>query len=262
MTGCVFSEACFRLGIDFNSHAPGSDLQHNEKLIKYINHLYLSWVNGNIIDLKSGKSSADSLGGKRCWHTKFTFSNMILLWGLPAKLKAKDIREGFYKTFGCGSITSVHHLDETAAFVQFSRAELVSDFLELKDSLEKDNNNPISVLHPLSRILDTGCVRAATYEAYKEVCRSPLSEVLFAVQAERIGTKGEAGLVQSCGDVDGEDDCEREGETTSTAFHAYCNPKQSSASVRSSAAGRRSSSNLQTDQLMDSLCRPVAQLSR
>ncbi|XP_057795218.1 poly(A)-specific ribonuclease PARN isoform X2 [Salvia miltiorrhiza] len=254
MTGCIFSEACFRLGIDFNPQAPGSILQHNEKLQKYINYLYLSWVNGDIIDLKTGKSGTDSLGsatGRQRWHTKFTFSNMILLWGLPTKLKAKDIRECFYKAFGSGSITSVHHLDETAAFVQFSRAELVSDFLELKDSLERGNKNPISVLHPLSRILETGCVRAATYEMYKEVCCSPLSEVLFADQAERIGWKG------ASVDVNGEDDCEREGETTSPAF-----PKQSSASVRTSAAGTRSSMNLQTDQIMDSLCRSAAQLSR
>lgn len=192
MTGCVFFQACARLGIDFNAHAAGVDLLHNEKLQKYTNHLYLSWVNGDIIDLKTGKSSADSVNHR---HKKFTFSNMILLWGLPVKLKANDIRDCFYKAFGSGSLTSVHHLDATAAFVQFSKPELVSDFLEVKDSLERDNN-PISVLHPLSRILETGCVRAATYETYKELCSSPLSEVLFADQAEKIKINGEDRLVQ------------------------------------------------------------------
>ncbi|XP_042066501.1 poly(A)-specific ribonuclease PARN-like isoform X2 [Salvia splendens] len=251
MTGCVFSEACFRLGIDFNPLAPGSILQHNEKLEKYINYLYLSWANGDIIDLKTGKCGPDTLGsaiGRRRWLAKFTFSNMILLWRLPTKLKAKDIRECFYKAFGSGSITSVHQMDETAAFVQFSRAELVSDFLELKDRLDRDNNNPMSVVHPLSRILETGCVRAATYETYKEVCLSPLSELLFADQAERLGMKGEARLVQSSVDVDGEDSHEGEGEITMPTFREL---QQSSASV--------TTRNFQTDRIMDSLCRSAAQ---
>ncbi|XP_047950654.1 poly(A)-specific ribonuclease PARN isoform X1 [Salvia hispanica] len=251
MTGCVFSEACFRLGIDFNPLAPGLVLQHNEKLQKYINYLYLSWANGDIIDLKTGKSGPDTLGsaiGRRRWPAKFMFSNMILLWGLPTKLKAKDIRECFYKAFGSGSITSVHQMDETAAFVQFSRAELVSDFLELKDRLERDNNNPMSVVHPLSRILETGCVRAASYETYKEACLSPLSELLFADQAERLGMKGEARLVQSSVDVDGEDNREEEGEITLPTFREL---KQSGSSV--------GTSNFQTDRIMDSLCRSAAQ---
>ncbi|KAH6764441.1 Polynucleotidyl transferase [Perilla frutescens var. frutescens] len=208
MTGCVFSHACSHLGIDFNSPAPGVDLLQNEKLQMYINHLYLSWVNGDTLDLKTGKSSSAGSSGStmaKHWRTKFTFSNMILLWRLPAKLKAKDIRDCFSKAFGSGSVISVHHLDETAALVQFSKPELVSGFLELKDSLERENSL-ISVLHPLSTILETGHVRAATYEAYNEVCSSPLSEVLFSDQAEKIGVDGKAGLVKPSIDVDEDDD--------------------------------------------------------
>lgn len=217
MTGCVFSQVCSQLGIDFNTLAPGMDLLHNEKLQKYINHLYLSWKSRDIIDLKTGKSSsagflsntsasgsAGTLGyttaNRR--HTKFAFSNMILLWRLPAKLKANEIRDCFSKAFGFGSVTSVHHLDKTAAFVQFSKPELVFKFLELKEGLERDNN-PISVLHPLSTILGTGHVCAATYEAYNEVCRSPLSEVMFADQAEKMGVNV---LVKPSMDVDEEED--------------------------------------------------------
>lgn len=232
MTGCVFSQACAHLGIDFNAHAAGMDLLHNEKLQKCMNHIYLSWVNGDIIDLKTGKSSADSLRpttvNRR--HAKFTFSNMVLLWGLPEKLKAVDIRDCLYKAFGSGSVTSVHHLDASAAFVQFSKPELVSEFLELKDSLERDKN-PISVLHPLSRILETGCVGAATYETYKELCSSPLSEVLFADQAEKIEINGEDRLVLPSINVDEED-------TVSEL------------------------AQLQTHQLMDSLYPSEARLSR
>ncbi|PIN11037.1 Poly(A)-specific exoribonuclease PARN [Handroanthus impetiginosus] len=188
MTGCVFSQACSHLGVDFDSHAQPVDLLDNEKLQKYINHLYLSWVNGDIIDLKTGKSAAESLGSTSMRHRKIVFSNMILLWGLPSKLKAKDIRDCFLKVFGTGSITSIYHLDETAAFVEFSKAELVSIFLELKDSLEREND-PISILHPLSKILEGGCVHAASYEIYKEICSSPDSELLFVDQAKAVGVQ-------------------------------------------------------------------------
>ncbi|KAK6154478.1 hypothetical protein DH2020_008726 [Rehmannia glutinosa] len=155
MTGCVFSQACLHLGIDFNSHAPLLNLLHNEKLQKYINYLYLSWVNGDLIDLRTGKSATESL------------------------------------VFGTSSITSIYHLDDTSAFVQFSKPELVSDFLELKDKLKRDND-PISVLHPLSKILEGGRVRAGSYEMYKEICSLSLSEMLFADQAEAVGINWEA----------------------------------------------------------------------
>ncbi|KAL0328568.1 UNVERIFIED_CONTAM: Poly(A)-specific ribonuclease PARN [Sesamum calycinum] len=213
MTGCVFSQACLQLGIDFSSHAVAVDLLHNEKLQKYINHLYLSWVNGDIIDMKTGKGAAESLGSTsvKRQRPKIVFSNMILLWGLPSKLRAKDIKDCFCQVFGRGSITSIYHLDETAAFVQFSKAELVSDFLILKDALGREND-PISVLHPLSRIFESGCVHAASYEAYKEICGSPVSELLFADQAKAVGIKWNTRLVEQANGSENQDDgtCEKE----------------------------------------------------
>ncbi|KAL3614703.1 hypothetical protein CASFOL_041460 [Castilleja foliolosa] len=198
MTGCVFSEACLHLGIDFNSHTPSINFPQNEKLQKYINYLYLSWVNGDLIDLRTGKSTAESLGSiTSVKRKKFVFSNMILLWGLPAKLKAKDIRDCFCKVFGASSVTSIYHLDDTAAFVQFSKFELVSEFLELKDKLERDND-PISVLHPLSKILETGRARAAGYEIYKEICGSPVSEIMFADQAEAVSAVEKQEINKDC----------------------------------------------------------------
>ncbi|GFQ04256.1 poly(A)-specific ribonuclease parn [Phtheirospermum japonicum] len=62
MIGCVFSQECLHLGIDFNSHTPSIGFSHNEKLQKYINYLYLSWVNGELIDLRTRKSAAESSG--------------------------------------------------------------------------------------------------------------------------------------------------------------------------------------------------------
>ncbi|KAI3466414.1 hypothetical protein Pfo_023077 [Paulownia fortunei] len=261
MTGCVFSQACLHLGIDFNSHAPALDLLHNEKLQKYINHLYLSWVNGDIIDLKTGKSAAEYLRSTsvKRGHLKFVFSNMILLWGLPSKLRAKDIRDCFYKVFGTGSITSIYHLDDTAAFVQFSKAELVSDFLELKDTLERDND-PISVLHPLSKILEAGCVHAASYEIYKEICSSPVSEVLFADQAEAVGINWKARLVEPAIEVEKQEHETSEKECKINAFPVCQDQKQTT--PRTSVADAQSSCHFLTDELSDSLYPSEAQLSK
>ncbi|XP_073272197.1 poly(A)-specific ribonuclease PARN [Primulina huaijiensis] len=186
MTGCVFAQACCHLGIDFNNQAPPVDLPGNEKLQKYINHLSLSWVNGDVVNLKTGKSDAESLGSN--YHKKnkkILFPNMVLFWGLTSELRAGDIRDCMHKVFGKDSVTSIYHLDDTAVFVQFSEAKLVSDFLELKNSLDRENN-PLTVLHPLSRILEGGCIRAASYETYKDICSSPLAEVLFSDQAEAV----------------------------------------------------------------------------
>lgn len=184
MTGCVFAQACCHLGIDFNNQAPPVDLPGNEKLQKYINHLSLSWVNGDV-NLKTGRFDAESLGSN--YHKKnmkILFPNMVLFWGLTSELRAGDIRDCMHKVFGKDSVTSIYHLDDTAVFVQFSEAKLVSDFFELKDRLDRESS-PLTVLHPLSRILG-GFVRAASYEFYRDICSSPLAEVLFSDQAEAV----------------------------------------------------------------------------
>ncbi|KAK9268496.1 hypothetical protein L1049_000248 [Liquidambar formosana] len=197
MTGCVFAQACNHLGINFKTHSPSRNLVSNEKLQKHVNHLYLSWTNGDIIDLTTGKKTAESLGSvnhkKR--YPNILFSNIVLVWGFPSTLKAREIRELISKVFGPNSVTSIYHLDDTAVFVQFNNAELVSKFLVLKETLDR-NNDPISVLHPLSKLLEGGNTRAASYEIYKEICSSPISKVLFADQAEAIGYKWKTKLIE------------------------------------------------------------------
>lgn len=207
MTGCIFAQACNHLGIDFKLEQPSLNLTHEEKLQKHINLLYLSWINGDIIDLRTGKRIPDSSSSNnlKCRYPKILFPNIVLLWGFPSKLKAKDIQECLSKVFGPASVTSVYHLDATAVFVQFSKAELVTDFLELKATLER-NNDPISVLHPLSKILEGGSTGAANYEVYKEICSSPISEVLFADQAEAVGIKWKTKLLEPSVEVETQGD--------------------------------------------------------
>ncbi|XWS11365.1 hypothetical protein CRYUN_Cryun38cG0077900 [Craigia yunnanensis] len=198
MTGCVFARACSYLGIDFQLHSPSENLAQNEKLQKHMNLLYLSWINGDIIDLRTGNRTAELLGTNiiRKRFPQILFENIVLIWGFPSQLKPSVIRECIRKTLGPTSVISIYRLDQTAVFVQFSKSELVSDFLILKESLEQ-TNDAISVLHPLSQLLEGGNTRAANYDTYKEICASPFSKVLFADQAQAVGIKWKTELLPS-----------------------------------------------------------------
>ncbi|KAL6975190.1 poly(A)-specific ribonuclease [Sarracenia purpurea var. burkii] len=214
MTGCVFAQACTHLGFDFNMDPPFTNLAQDEKLQQHINLLYLSWINGDVIDLKTGKQAVESSfsNNLKARYPKIVFSNISLIWGFPSKLKAGEIRECISKVFGPSSVASVYHLDETAVFVQFSKAELVSDFLELKEILER-SNDPITVLHPLWKLLEGGNTRAAGYEFYKDICNSSISKISIADQAEAIGVKWKTKLLGSKGEVK-----THEGENEPVAF--------------------------------------------
>ncbi|XP_038685874.1 poly(A)-specific ribonuclease PARN-like isoform X1 [Tripterygium wilfordii] len=198
MTGCIFAQACSHLGIDFKVFSPTEHLANSEKLQKHMNLLYLSWTNGDTIDLSTGHRTAGILSSSNLKkrYPKILFENIVLVWGFPSKLKAMEIKECVCKVFGPTSVTSIYHLDETAVFVQFGSAELVSEFLVLKETLER-NDNAISVLHPLSKLLEGGNTHAADYGTYKEICSSPISKVLFADQAEAVGIKWKTKLVES-----------------------------------------------------------------
>lgn len=181
MTGCIFAQACSHLGFDFNH--PSVNIAQDEKLEKYINRLYLSWARGDIIDFRASHSNAEN------WRvSKFKYEKIVLIWNFPRKLNAREIKECICKAFGSTSVTSVYHLDDTAVFVLFKNSELVSEFLKIKEQLESDDG-PVTVIHPLSKILEGGKTGAADYEAYKEICSSHISKVLFSDQAETVGVK-------------------------------------------------------------------------
>ncbi|KAK8623028.1 hypothetical protein V6N13_117923 [Hibiscus sabdariffa] len=198
MTGCVFAQACSHLGVDFQLHSASGNLTQNEKLQKHMNLLYLSWINGDIIDLRTGNRTEELLGSNiiRKRFRPILFKNIVLLWGFPSRLKPSMIRDCICKAVGSTSVISIYRIDQTAVFVQFSKAELVSDFLNLKETLEQ-SNDAISVLHPLSQLLEGGNTRAASYGTYKEICASPISKVLFADQAEAVGIKWKTELLPS-----------------------------------------------------------------
>ncbi|KAI7734106.1 hypothetical protein M8C21_018905 [Ambrosia artemisiifolia] len=196
MTGCIFAQSCNHLGIDFTSH---SMLMKQDKLQSYINLLYLSWSSGDIVDLKTGQTRTESsaLNSFKTQQSKILFPNIVIIWGFSSKLKAREIKESLTKVFGLTSVTSVFHLDKTAVFVQFSKPELVADFLKLKSEIEKKKNDAIYVLHPFSDLLEGGLTGAASYKVYKEICGSPISKTLFADQAAAVCANSDSKLLGS-----------------------------------------------------------------
>ncbi|XP_021905805.1 poly(A)-specific ribonuclease PARN [Carica papaya] len=250
MTGYIFAQSCSLLGIDFKLHS--KCLAHNEKLQKHINLLYLSWINGVIVDLRTGKKTAESLvshkTGKR--YPPIVFENIALVWGFPSKLKAVDIRECISKAFGVRSVTSVYHVDETAVFIQFSKTELISDFLILMHNLDK-NKDPISVLHPLSKLLEGGSTHAATYEAYKEICASPTSKVLFADQAKAAGIKWKTRLEESKLEIEIQEH-KSVNEEDNITNHVPDSVEKTPVAKTDNATGSSSYSQLSCDDIADS----------
>ncbi|KAJ6754059.1 POLY(A)-SPECIFIC RIBONUCLEASE PNLDC1 [Salix purpurea] len=218
----TFSSSVKVEGIDFKLYSPSENLACNERLQKHANLLYLSWINGDIIDLSTGHRTAESL---RCrdlkkWQTGILFENIVLIWGFPSDLKTAVIKDRISKVFGPTSVTSICRLDETAVFVQFSKSKLVADFLLVKETLDR-SNDAFSVLHPLSTILEGGNTCAASYETYKDICSSPLSKVLFADQAQAVGIRWKTKLVERKEEIEIEEQDNFREENAANTISVY-----------------------------------------
>ncbi|XP_074303444.1 poly(A)-specific ribonuclease PARN [Silene latifolia] len=193
MTGCVFAQSCTHLGVDFAA----GNVAISDNLQNYINLLYLTWNSGDIVNLSTGDiTELPAVGPSRRKFQNILHQNVVLIWGFPPTLKAAEIRKCISKVFGIHSVTSIYNLDETSVFLQFSKTELVSEFLALKHRLETTNNS-VSVLHSLSKLLEGGKTRAAGYEIYKDICSSSLSKILFTDQAEAVGINWKTKLVET-----------------------------------------------------------------
>uniref|UniRef100_A0A0E0PAB0 indole-3-glycerol-phosphate synthase n=3 Tax=Oryza TaxID=4527 RepID=A0A0E0PAB0_ORYRU len=201
MTGCVFVQLCAYHGIKFEQLSPLEDLATNINLKKHINLLPPCWNSGTVLDLSTGTERPDA-GYKRRYPAA-VYDNVILIWGFQSKVRPKDIKDCICKVFGRASVTSVFPIDSTAVLVQFSKQESVNDFLDLKATLESADS-AISVLHPLSTILEGGKTRAAKYDTYRDICRSSVSKFSFADQAEAVcSTSNSESKFKECNAADG-----------------------------------------------------------
>ncbi|CAM8937307.1 unnamed protein product [Rhodiola kirilowii] len=203
MTGCIFAQACSHLGFDFTTHSSSTSMTHSKYLQKHVNLLYLSWKSGDIINLCTQKKTTEfSVSRKRTRKCPaVVFRNILVIWGFPQTLKANDIKQSISKALGSTSVTSIYDLDDSAVFVQFSKPEFLSEFLSVKDKLEKKidtiSDDSESMKHPLSTLLDGGKFRVAGYEVYKKICSHPMSKARFADQAEALGFKWTAESLES-----------------------------------------------------------------
>lgn len=200
MTGCVFAQLCAYLDIKFEHLSPKENLATNNKLQKHINLLSPCWNSGTVVDLSSGTERPDP-GYKRRYPAA-VYDNVVLIWGFQSKLRPKDIKDCICKVFGPASLTSIFSIDSTSVLVQFSKQESVNDFLDFKATLER-TDSAISVLHPLSTILEGGQTRAAKYDTYRDICSSSVSQFFFADQAEAVCSTSKCQL--KCENVDAGD---------------------------------------------------------
>ncbi|XP_030471247.1 poly(A)-specific ribonuclease PARN isoform X1 [Syzygium oleosum] len=255
MTGCVFAQACSHLGIKFHPRSSSEILARDETLEKYVNRLFLSWNNQDIINLSTGSVTENSVGSTYCKnrYSRILFENIILIWGFPPKLKAREIKECISKVFGPTSVTSVYSLDKTTVFVQFKEPESVSDFLGLKETLER-NDDAISILNPLWRLLEGGNTCAADYETYKEICSSPVSKVYFSDQARAVGIKWKTKLLNS--EVPGEEGIQKQGDTNLSLESAAGDYVLDKTNVKSkkSASDDMNRRSFSCGEILDSLC--------
>ncbi|KAA8527072.1 hypothetical protein F0562_008699 [Nyssa sinensis] len=132
MTGCVFAQACSHLGIDFKLHSPSANLAHDEKLQKHINLLYLSWINGDIIDLRTDQ--AEAVGIK--WMTKL----------LDCKVEAEAPRdESYSKEIGVETVLSTKSEQKRLTAINdpscshFSSNDLIDSLYPVEAHLSKMN---------------------------------------------------------------------------------------------------------------------------
>lgn len=197
MTGCIFAQLCAYLGIQFEQFSPLDNLATNTKLQKHINFLSPSWNSGTVLDLSTGMETPDPGYTRR--YPAAVYDNIVVIWGFLSKVRPKEIKDCICKVFGSGSVTTVFSIDSTAALVQFKKQESVNDFLDLKAVLERADS-AISILHPLSTILEGGQTRAAKYDTYRDICGSSESIYLFADQAEAVCATSKNQLIEN---VDG-----------------------------------------------------------
>ncbi|KAJ1271421.1 hypothetical protein BS78_06G127300 [Paspalum vaginatum] len=197
MTGCVFAQLCTYLDIKFEQLSSQDNLASNTKLQRHINSLSPSWNSGTVLDLSTGMERPDPGYMRR--YPLAVHDNIVLIWGFLSKVKPKEIKDCICKVFGPGSVTSIFAIDSTAALVQFKKQESVNDFLDLKAVLER-TDSAISIVHPLSTILEGGQTRAAKYETYRDICSSSESKYLFADQAEAVCTNSKNQLQENIND--------------------------------------------------------------
>jgi poly(A)-specific ribonuclease len=183
MTGAVFAQACHLLQIDVATiqNLPQAVKQGDAGLASYANLLALGWVGNMALDLSSGKQAT----GVKAFHAHQLPANhdsdnstVALVWGFPAGSREQDLLKMVQKMFKPerhGLRLEITLVDNSAAFIEFRNPAVMQQFFQL---LQVPKTAHISISSDL---------RAAPFEAYEYLCKSPLSTELLADSAHILG---------------------------------------------------------------------------
>ncbi|KAH9550739.1 hypothetical protein CY35_10G087300 [Sphagnum magellanicum] len=185
MTGAVFAQACHLLQIDVSTirNLPQAVKDGDAGLASFVNLLALGWVGNMALDLASGKE-ATGVKAFRGPHPPAnrhsSNSTVVLVWGFPAGSEEHDLRrivQDVFKQDRPGPPLDVILVDKSAAFIKFREPAVMQQFFQLIQDQKTASTYP--TISP--------DLRAAPYEAYECLCKSPLSTELLADSAHILG---------------------------------------------------------------------------
>lgn len=182
--GSVFAQACHLLQVDAATiqKLPAAVKAGEQGFASYANLLALGWVGNMVLDLATGK---EAIGVKALRSTTSSadrhpeHSTVALVWGFPSGSNESEVRLLVQRVFNAerkfppADITIV---DETSAFVHFRDPRHMLQFLRLMQG-------PRDVSEPAGNSVPA-CFRAAPYQAYEHLCRSPLTSERLAESAD------------------------------------------------------------------------------
>ncbi|KAG0616179.1 hypothetical protein M758_5G096300 [Ceratodon purpureus] len=184
MTGSVFAQACHLLQVDAATiqRLPEAVKLGEQGFASYANLLALGWVGNMVLDLTTGKEATGvkALRGPTPPADRhLEHSTVALVWGFPSGSNEAEVRLIVQRVFNAerkfppADITIV---DESSAFVHFKDPRHMHQFLRLMQG-------PRTVSEPAVNSVPAS-FRAAPYQAYEHLCRSPLTSERLAESAD------------------------------------------------------------------------------
>lgn len=181
MTGSVFAQACHLLQVDAATiqRLPEAVKAGEQGFASYANLLALGWVGNMVLDLTTGK---EATGVKALRDPAPTadrhpeHSTVALVWGFPSGSYESEVRLLVQRVFNAERKfppADITLLDESSAFVHFRDPSHMLQFFRLMQG-------PRTVSEPAV----PASFRAAPYQAYEHLCRSPLTSERLAESAD------------------------------------------------------------------------------
>lgn len=170
MTGSVFAQACHLLHVDAATirKIPDAVKVGEQGFASYANLLALGWVGNMVLDLTTGKEATGvkALRGPTSSADRHPeHSTVALVWGFPSGSNEFEIRLIVQRVFNAERKfppADITIIDESSAFVHFRDSRHMHQFLRLMQGPRISDAIPTSF-------------RAAPYQAYEVLCRSPLT---------------------------------------------------------------------------------------